>query len=158
MIYNDKLWQSINETNQESEYLQLCRSKTDCQNRIHCLLEAVCLTVNSTRPSPVTVYPLQVKFESMNNFQRPKLSLLYWLLGHKVPHFFYWPQSAPLIGHKVPHFFYWPQSALFLLLATKWPVWSQSGQCVCIVITSFIAFGHEVAHAFGVDITCTNTL
>ena len=30
MIYNDELWQSINETNQESNYLQFCRSKTDC--------------------------------------------------------------------------------------------------------------------------------
>ena len=42
MIYNDKLWQSINETNQESEYLQFCRSKAGCQFRIQCLLEAVC--------------------------------------------------------------------------------------------------------------------
>ena len=67
---------------------------------------------------------------------------------------------------------------MFILLATKWPVsfighkvtclfyWPQSGQCVCIVITSFIVlghkvahvFGHKVAHALGVDITCTNTL
>jgi len=38
MIYNDKLWQSINETNQESEYLQFCRSKAGCQFRIQCLL------------------------------------------------------------------------------------------------------------------------
>jgi len=42
MIYNDKLWQSINKTNQESEYLQFCRAKAFCQFRIHCLLEAVC--------------------------------------------------------------------------------------------------------------------
>ena len=42
MIYNGKLWQSINETNQESKYLQLCRAKAYCQFRIHCLLEAVC--------------------------------------------------------------------------------------------------------------------
>jgi len=42
MIYNDKLWQSINETNKESKYLQFCRSKAYCQFRIHCLLEAVC--------------------------------------------------------------------------------------------------------------------
>jgi len=27
MIYNDKLWQSINETNQESEYLQFAGQK-----------------------------------------------------------------------------------------------------------------------------------
>jgi len=32
--------QSINETNQKSEYLQLCRSETYCQFRIHCLLFA----------------------------------------------------------------------------------------------------------------------
>jgi len=58
-----------------------------------------------------------------------------------------WPVS--FIGHKVPCFFYWPQSALFLLLATKCLVsfighkvanafalwlphslfWSQSGPC-----------------------------
>jgi len=64
MIYIDKLWQSINETNQESNYLQFCRSKTDCQFRIHCLLEAVCyLTFSSTRPPPAVVCPLQVKFE-----------------------------------------------------------------------------------------------
>jgi len=42
MIFNDNLWQSINETNQESKYLQLCRSKAYCQVRIHCSLEAVC--------------------------------------------------------------------------------------------------------------------
>ena len=42
MIYNYKLCQSINETNQESKYLQLCRSKAYCQSRIHCLLEAAC--------------------------------------------------------------------------------------------------------------------
>ena len=61
----------------------------------------------------------------------------------------------------------WSQSDLFLLLVTKWLVsfighkvtcffhWSQSGQCICIVITSFIVFGHKVTHAFGVDITST---
>jgi len=38
MIYNDKLWQSINETNQESKYLQFCRAKAYCQFRIQCLL------------------------------------------------------------------------------------------------------------------------
>ena len=27
MIYNDKIWQSINKTNQESKYLQFCRAK-----------------------------------------------------------------------------------------------------------------------------------
>jgi len=30
MIYNAKYWQSIDRTNQESKYLQLCRSKTNC--------------------------------------------------------------------------------------------------------------------------------
>jgi len=61
IIANTKLWQSINETNQESnQYLQLCRSETDCQSRIHFLLE---------------VFWLQVRIN--NNFQRPKLSLLY---------------------------------------------------------------------------------
>jgi len=55
---------SINETNQKSNYLQFCRSETDCQFRIHCLLEAVCyLTFSSTRPPPAPVRPLQVKFE-----------------------------------------------------------------------------------------------
>ena len=44
MIYNDKLWQSINETNQESKYLQFCRSKTDSiQNT---LLTRSCLLFN----------------------------------------------------------------------------------------------------------------
>ena len=68
MIFIDKLWQSINETNQESNYLQFCRSKTDCQFRIHCLLEAVCyLTFSSTRPPPAVVCPSQVKFELQLN-------------------------------------------------------------------------------------------
>ena len=130
MIYN-KLLQSINETNQESEYLQFCRTKAYCPFRIHCLLEAVCLTVNSTRPSPVTVYPLQVKFESIIIISNAQNSVFYtdylatkcpisfighkvpYFVGHKVPYFFYWPQSAPFIGHKVACFFYWPHSGLF---------------------------------------------
>ena len=149
MIYNDQLWQSINETNQESEYLQLCRSKTDCQSRIHFLLEAVCLTFNSTRPSPVTAYPLQIKFESIiiiiSNAQNSAFytdylatKCLVSFIGHKV---------TCLLGHKVPYFFYWPQSALFC--------WPQSGQCICIVITSFIVFGHKLAHAFDIDTAST---
>jgi len=135
----------------------LCRSKTDCQSRIHCLLEAICLTVNSTRPSPVTVYPLQVKFESIiiSNAQNSVFytdylatKCLISFIGHKVPYFFYWPQSAlflllatkrlvSFIGHKAPCFFHWPQRGLFghkvanafalllphsLFLALKWPM------------------------------------
>ena len=42
MMYNANKWQSVNETNQESnQYLQLCRSTTNCQYSVHCLLEAV---------------------------------------------------------------------------------------------------------------------
>jgi len=59
-------------------------------------------------------------FQVDNNLQRPKLSLLYWLLGHKTPYsghnmpcLFYWPQGT-LID--------WPQTALFILLTTKRPV------------------------------------
>ena len=156
----------MKQTKNQSTY-SFCRPTTDCQSRIHCLLEAVYLTVNSTRPSPVTVYPLQVKFES--------IIISNAIISNAQNSAFYtdclatkWPIS--FIGHKVACFFYWPQSGLFLLLATKWPVsfighkvpyffyWPQSGQCVCIVITSFIVFGHKVAHAFGVDITYTNTL
>jgi len=45
-------------------YLRFCRSETDCQFRIHCLLEAVYyLTFSSTRPPPAPGRPLQVKFE-----------------------------------------------------------------------------------------------
>ena len=55
-------------------YLQFCRSETDCQFRIHCLIEAVCyLTFSSTRPPPAIVRPLQVKFE-LQLIWRPKFS------------------------------------------------------------------------------------
>jgi len=61
------LLQSIYQTNQESEYLQFCRSETNCQYRIHCLLEAVSyLTFSSTRLPPAIVRPLPVEFELLN--------------------------------------------------------------------------------------------
>jgi len=101
MIYNEKLWQSINETNQGSNYLQFCRSETDCQFRIHCLLETVCyLTLSSTRPPPAPGRPLQVKFELPLSWD-PKFSGIY---------------------AEISFLFHWPQSGLFVLLATKWPV------------------------------------
>ena len=141
MTYSDKLLQSINETNQESNYLQFCRSETDCNFRIHCLLEAVCyLTFSSTRPPPVTVYPLQVKFELLlqlfllgQHAQYLCKQFPCCFIGHKVACLFYWPQSGLFVllatkwpvcffGHNVACLFYWPQSGLFVLLATKWPM------------------------------------
>ena len=66
MIYNDKLWQSIYETNQESKYLQFCRSKAYCQFRIHCLLEAVCFFNLLTLQDPQWL--LYVHFKSSSSF------------------------------------------------------------------------------------------
>jgi len=75
-----------------------------------------------------------------------------YFVGHKVSHFFYWPQSAPFIGHKV---------ACFFLLATKGPIsfiGHKVANAFALLLPHSLLFGHEVAHAFGVDITCTNTL
>jgi len=39
LCYEDDLQrQSMTKQTKKSEYLQFCRSKTDCQFRIHCLL------------------------------------------------------------------------------------------------------------------------
>jgi len=125
-----KLWQSINEINKElSQYLQLCRSKTDYQCGIHFLLEAICLTVNSTKPSPVTAHLLQVKSESIIIFNAQNSFFYTDYLATKC--------LVSFIGHKVTCFFYWPQSDLFLLLATKW-------------LVSFI--GRKVANAFALSL------
>ena len=132
------------------------------------------LTFNSTKPSPVTVYLLQVKFESIiiiiiSNAQDSVFytdswsqSALFLLLATKCP---------ILLATKCPYFFYWPQNAPFLLLATKCPISFIGHKVACLLVTkwpvSFIGhkvanafalllphsmFGHEVAHAFGVDI------
>ena len=108
----------------KNQYLRFCRSKTDCQSRIYCLLEAVCLTFNSTRPPPVTVYPLQVKFESIIIFNAQNSAFYTDFLVRN------WPVS--FIGQELTCFFYWPQT----------------GPCFCVDITSFIVFGQELAHAF----------
>jgi len=121
---------ALNETNKKSnQYLQLCRSATNCQSRIHCLLEAVCLTFNSTRPPPVTVYPLQVKFESIiiTNAQNSDFYTHYLVRNRPVC----------FIGQELACFFYWPGTGLFLLLARNRPV-------------SFI--GQELANAFALSL------
>jgi len=45
MIYNANKWQSINKTNQESEYLQLCRAKAYYMVQHMFLTEAALLTL-----------------------------------------------------------------------------------------------------------------
>ena len=111
-------------------YLQFCRSETDCQFRIHCLLEAFCyLTFSSTRPPPAPGRPLQIKFELLLSLlgQHPRY------LCKQFPCLIHWPQSGLFVllatkwpvcfvGHKVACLFGWPQSGLFVWLATKWPM------------------------------------
>ena len=74
MIYSDNLWQSVNETSQESKYLQFCRPKAYYQFRIHCLLEAVCYFNFLVLQDPQWL--LYVHFKSSSNYdwtyQRPK--------------------------------------------------------------------------------------
>jgi len=132
----------------------LCRSETDCQSRIHCLLEAVYFTFNFTRPSPVTTYLLQVKSESLIicNTQNSVLYADHWVtkcpisfigrnapsfVGHKAPSF---------VGHKVPYFVGRKETCLFV---TKWPVGHKVANALAL---SLPHYGHKVAHSFGVDI------
>ena len=87
------------------------------------------LTFNSTRPPPVTVYPLQVKFESIiiSNAQNAGFYTDY--LARNRPVCF--------IGQELACFFYWPGTGLFLLLARNRPI-------------SFI--GQELANAFALSL------
>jgi len=130
----------MKQTKNSNQYLQFCRSETDCQSRIHCLLEAVCLTFNSTRPPPAIVRPLQVKFESIiiSNAQNSAFytdclsrNCLVFVIEQELPGFCYWAETALLlsrnclvsfIGQKLPCFFYWTRTALFLLLGENCPI------------------------------------
>ena len=89
-------------------------------------------------PLPNFADPLRVKSESIiiSNAQNSAFytdclvtMCLVSFIGHKV---------TCLLGHNVPCFFCWPQS----------------GQCVCIVIASFIVVGHKVTHAWPMRFHC----
>ena len=98
----------------------MCRSETDCQSRIHCLLEAVYFTFNFTRPSPVTTYLLQVKSESIIicNAQNSVFYADHWVT--KCPISFIGRNAPSFVGHNVPSFV-GHKLSLFLLLSTKHP-------------------------------------
>ena len=67
----------MKQTKNQSTY-SFAGQKLTVNSEIQCLLEAVCyLTFSSTRPSPVTVYPSQVKFELQLSI-RPK----FWVFKH----------------------------------------------------------------------------
>ena len=60
---------------------------------------------------------------------------------------------AYFVGHKVPSFFYWPQSGLFC-----WPqsvpisfIGHKVANAFALLLPHSLLFGHEVAHAFGVN-------
>jgi len=72
MIYSDKLWQSINETNHKAAYLQFCRAKAYYQFRIHLLLEAVDLTLLTLQDPRRLLYTLCKSSSSYNCLQCPK--------------------------------------------------------------------------------------
>ena len=97
MIYNDKLWQSINETNKESKYLQFCRSKAYCQFRIHCLLEAVCFNFITLQDPRRLLYvhcksssSTTEQFYAWNTGYLSKIVLVCFIMGEKCPKHF-WP-------------------------------------------------------------------
>ena len=77
-------------------------------------------------------------------------STLFLLLATKCPILLATKCPISFIGHKVPR-----------LLATKWPVsfiGHKVANAFALLLPHSLLFGHEVAHAFGVDISCTNTL
>ena len=61
-----------------------------------------------------------------------------------MPPLFYWSHSGLFVGHKVA-----------CLLVTKWPVsfiGHKVANAFALLLLHSLPFGHEVAHAFGVDI------
>jgi len=88
---------------QRNRYLQFCRSETNCQGRIHCLLEAAGLTFEL-----IIICNAQnsVFYNGYLVTKRPILATACLVC---------------FIGHNMPCLFYWPQHALFLLLIAKWP-------------------------------------
>ena len=146
MIYNDKLWQSINETNKESKYLQFCRSKADCQFRIHCLLEAVCYLTFKLFKTPsgcCMSFASQVRAtteqpNTQNTGYLSKTFLVCFIMAERWPKYF-WPENGQTAyGRKVAKIF----------LAWKWPNTDLQSERWCnnMVTSNVLCYCYSVSY------------